>query len=638
MPANFFSKFGFQLLRAIVPFLGLVFGMTANASDLVQLSQSSNRVDMSNNQIWHWEQMSDDLPDLPLQARINRANWWLVERATPNLGYSRESHWFKFRVQNLDSLDDWFLVLEYPLVRAIDIFVLNELGVQQVFQAGDRFEYAARSIDHRDYIFPIDIRLGEEFDVVIRVKSDYAIQLPVYFAEQRYFWKQDAFKTLLHGLFFGFLLLMVLYNCFLFFATRDVSYLYYVLFTSFVGLFQLGQQGFGFQYFWPTHIWWQHRVVPASAAMAFVFAALFVQTFLNTPKWSPQSHRMLSVFAMLGLGVSVITLVFDAHLAQIINAYLGVFGAIAMLVVGALIWKKGVKAARYFVLAWLVFIVSILLFAGNKLGLLPRNVWTEYCIQLGTALELSLLSFALADRINSTRREHEHLLQEARNYQYLANQAKDRAVEIERIGKERLQKNVQTKTDQLQVALKELSNANRQLEELSTVDSLTGVRSSVFFSDTLTEEWDRAAREKSVLSLMLVSVDQFEQIGDRYGHVAAEEILKNVSGVLKKSVTRPADSVARLATADFGILLPNTNESGTKHVSQGIFDFIAREPLNLGVCSISISVSISAVVSYPSREVKASAILSEAEKQLFEVMANGGNRIAFSTEASEAAT
>ena len=285
-----------------------------------------------------------------------------------------------------------------------------------------------------------------------------------------------------------------------------------------------------------------------------------------------------------------------------------------------------------------MFIVSILLFAGNKLGLLPRNVWTEYCIQLGTALELSLLSFALADRINSTRREHEHLLQEARNYQYLANQAKDRAVEIERIGKERLQKNVQTKTDQLQVALKELSNANRQLEELSTVDSLTGVRSSVFFSDTLTEEWDRAAREKSVLSLMLVSVDQFEQIGDRYGHVAAEEILKNVSGVLKKSVTRPADSVARLATADFGILLPNTNESGTKHVSQGIFDFIAREPLNLGVCSISISVSISAVVSYPSREVKASAILSEAEKQLFEVMANGGNRIAFSTEASEAAT
>ncbi|MDX1695773.1 MAG: diguanylate cyclase, partial [Ketobacteraceae bacterium] len=338
-------------------------------------------------------------------------------------------------------------------------------------------------------------------------------------------------------------------------------------------------------------------------------------------------HRYINGFIGLAAVLLVVALFVSELLAQAINACLGVVGAVLLFFAGIHCWRQGVSSARFFVIAWFVFLVAIITFAGNKMGFLPRVFLTEYGMQIGTALELTLLSFALADRINQSRRKQEELLEQSQMYEQIAKAANERALNFEKMSKQRLEKNIKSRTEQLQNALKELTAANRQLEAMSTFDTLTGVRNLNYFNDKLNEEWTRAVRDKNWLSLILVSVDEYELIADRYGYVAAEEILKTLANAITERVARPADLVSRTGTSEFAVLIPNTAPEGAGHVAQAIYDYIATAPLHLGVCSISVSVSISVVSRQPLSGEGWMEYLDRSRSLLIEAIEEGGGRI-----------
>lgn len=544
-----------------------------------------------------------------------------------NIGYSQNPYWFRFQVENLTEASDWYFALDLPLVRELDIYIQQGGKVISFYHLGDRFEFDARPVDHRNFVVPLTLAQGEQLTFYIRIDSTYAIQFPGYLIEESRFIKSEITTHLLHGLFFGFLLVMFFYNSFLFFSTRDLSYLYYVCFTLSIGFFQFSQHGFGYQYLWPSEIWFQHRSTPVFCSISFVFGGLFVQAFLNTRQSTPRLHGYITWFIGGGLILLAVALFVSEFWAQALNACLSVVGSILLFVTAMRCWQLGVPSARFFVFAWFIFLVAIITFAGNKMGLFPRNFFTEYGMQIGSAIELSLLSFALADRINKSRRKQEELLQQSQMYEQIAKAANERALNFERMGKQRLEKNIKSRTEQLQNALKELTAANRQLEALSTFDPLTGVRNLNFFNDKLNEEWTRAARDKTWLSLILVSVDEFDLIGDRYGYVAAEEILKTLANALTERVARPADLVARSATAEFAILMPNTTPEGAAFVAEAFYEYVSSEPLNLGVCSISVSVSISVVGRQPLSNEGWMEYLDQAQSLLIEAIEEGGSRI-----------
>ena len=472
--------------------------------------------------------------------------WQPVAQQVPSFGYSKKEYWLRIQLKNLTSRPDWYFVIDYPLIRSLDIFLVEEDSIKQFYQLGDRFEFSARPIDHRNFIVPLMIPEQQSQTLYLRVRTEYAIQIPAYLIRHENYLTNEIGINLLHGLFFGLLVVMIFYNLFLFFATKESSYIYYVCFTAAAGLFQLSQHGFGYQFVWPTYIGWQHKVIPVACCLAFIFAALFAQAFLQTRQNIPQYHRWISRFCQSALVLLFVALFVSEYWAQFINSYLAIVGSLLLFAAAVTSWRDGVKEARFFVAAWLIFLVAIVVFAGNKLGLLPRNFWTEYGAQIGTGIELSLLSFALADRINTARKEQQTLLEKSQVYEQMAKSANERALTIERMGKKRLEKNIQSRTQQLQNALQELTFVNQQLEEMSAIDSLTGVKNLSCFNDKLVEEWIRGAREQHSLGLILLSVDQFELIGDRYGYEAADEILKNVGSLIEKGVTRPAD-LARIS-------------------------------------------------------------------------------------------
>lgn len=543
--------------------------------------------------------------------------WQSVPNGIPSFGYSRSAYWLYVEVGSQTENVQWYLNVNNTLIRAIDLYIVEGGGVKKVYQTGDRFEFSGRPLGHRSFLFPLLLEKEQSVEVLIRVQSPYSIRIPVSIIEQTQLLQHSVQTELAYGLFFGFLIVMAVYNFFIFLATREFSYLFYVLFTLSSAMFISAEQGFAFQYLWPSSIYWQHQAVGIFACVTMFFAGLFVVEFLRLKELQRTlySLMMLVVFysgVMIFVGGFV-----EAYYLHQSNAVVVLVASVLILMSGLQAWRKGQKEAGYFVVAWFVYLVGVSGMVFYRLGLVSPSFVTEYSMELGAVLELSLLSFALADKLNRKRNVESIAAQQAKHTEakILADQAF--ALERERISNERLAKNVKTRTERLHQALAELSQMNHKLEEINTIDAVTGLKNQVSFMQRLQEEWERAYRDQTPVALLFVSIERFDAIGDCYGYVAADESLKMIGQILRSLVTRPADLLARLEMAQFAAVLPNTDKEGVEHLVKKINSRLKAEPINLGVCCISVSVACGASVVVPQKSGGSDWLLTDAREQLY---------------------
>ena len=141
----------------------------------------------------------------------------------------------------------------------------------------------------------------------------------------------------------------------------------------------------------------------------------------------------------------------------------------------------------------------------------------------------------------------------------------------------RLQQQLQAQNEQLKqeidhrvIAETLLQEANKKLEQLVNLDGLTQLATRRCFDEYLEQEWQRLGREQLPLSLIMCDIDFFKNYNDTYGHVAGDECLRKVSGVIKQSVRRPADLAARYGGEEFVLVLPNTDIEGAVSIAESI--------------------------------------------------------------------
>ena len=201
------------------------------------------------------------------------------------------------------------------------------------------------------------------------------------------------------------MLAMLFYNLFLFFSVRDRTYFFYVLYVAAFVAFQLTLHGIGYQYLWPGQIWLNEKA-PLLAVNAFgLFGILFIVDLLQLKTQAPQLYHCFYWLAVVVLTYGVAALFVPYSTAIMIFIGLCVFISPLCLATGIIIWWRGYRPARYFTIAFGVFLIGTVILSLSKFGLLPRNFFTEHGVQLGSALEVVLLSFALADRINIIHQE-----------------------------------------------------------------------------------------------------------------------------------------------------------------------------------------------------------------------------------------
>jgi len=109
--------------------------------------------------------------------------------------------------------------------------------------------------------------------------------------------------------------------------------------------------------------------------------------------------------------------------------------------------------------------------------------------------------------------------------------------------------------------------ATERMSELVLTDPLTGLANRRHFDQTLASEWDRAAREKHSLAVLMIDIDHFKAFNDTRGHAAGDDCLRAVARALHEHCGRPGDTVCRWGGEEFAVILPGTDLPGAAHVS-----------------------------------------------------------------------
>ncbi|WP_394561532.1 7TM diverse intracellular signaling domain-containing protein [Aquipseudomonas alcaligenes] len=334
-----------------------------------------------------------------------------------NAGYSRSVFWLRVDLDYQSSnpaAKRWLLELAYPPLDKLDLYLPDGAGGYRLaVRTGDSLPFSSRQIKQNNYLFDLELTPGQPQRVYLRAQSQGSMQMPLGL------WAPDAFieaqpaRIYTLGVIYGILLVMLIYNLFIFIAVRDTSYLYYILYIGSFGLYQISVNGAGIQYFWPDSPWWANASTPFLIGSAALFGCQFARSFLHTVEHSLWVDRLLRLLMATGVLVMVLALTTSYATALRLATYLALAFTVVIFAAGILAWLRGMRVARYFIFAWTAFLAGGVINTLMVLGLLPYTYLTMYASQFGSALEVGLLSLALADRINAMKEERTRILQQA---------------------------------------------------------------------------------------------------------------------------------------------------------------------------------------------------------------------------------
>lgn len=168
------------------------------------------------------------------------------------------------------------------------------------------------------------------------------------------------------------------------------------------------------------------------------------------------------------------------------------------------------------------------------------------------------------------------------------------------------------------------------LEELASIDPLTHLANRRQFDERITQEWKRAQRDGTELSLILIDVDHFKNYNDHYGHGAGDVCLQRIAKALQASISRPCDLAVRFGGEEFIIILPNTDAEGANDMGERIRKRVEslQIPHAYSSAATVVSISVGCTTSKPSiNQLDPNELIDAADIQLYEAKKHGRNRV-----------
>ena len=521
-----------------------------------------------------------------------------------NLGYSSSVWWLRFEVEAGPEVPrEWLLEVAFPTLDSVEYFGPGG----EHLSTGDHLPFAARPLLHRNFVFPLHLSGAGANTVWLRVASEGTLTIPLRLWQAEAFWQKSNTSHAVLWVYFGMLLALALYNLLLWLSLRDQIYLTYVLFSVSMAVGQLSLNGLGNQFLWANLPGWGNLALAAGFAAAGLFGALFTRDFLQTRCNLPRLDGVVTGLAALFALCMVMSVLAPYRLAAILTSLTGVAFSLVAMFAGLRCWRAGQAGARTFLLAWTLLLIGVAITGLRNLNLLPTTFLSLHALQMGSALEMLLLSFALADRINRLRREQDVAQGEA-----LA--AKQQLARTLQRSEASLERRVAQRTEELELANAHLRESERQLQALAHTDALTGLANRLLFDARLQQSMQQARRNRGRIALLLVDLDHFKTINDGYGRAIGDEVLRCTAERLRASV-REVDTVARLGGDEFSIVL--TGLGGGADTERMAEKIIAKlcEPMRLLGLPLEISVSIG-VAPFSSGDLSPSALMHRADKAL----------------------
>lgn len=573
-----------------------------------------------------------------------------VKETIINYGFTNAAIWIRFSVLNPSGERCFLQVYNAPL-DTLDVYIPRKDGT--FFHK----RYGSDILGSREFSSTYPVLALEELDsantepvtVYVRAVSFGVMYLPVEIAGTQAVIRSSLYYQWFNAISFTVLIVLVVYNFFIFLSVRQFSYLLYVLYGMAVALFFSYQKGYLFLLFGEPFACWMYSIPAMPNILVSLPAALiclFAASFLHTREILPRMHKILMVMILFFACNIALESLTGLGLARKALSFLVMIASITTLICGIMAFRKNYAPARYYLIGWGTWLVATVMYAMMVERLLPTTRFIEIVLQLGASSEAVLMSFALGDRINLLRKalsqerqqyavsERERELEHKRNTELAEaneqikkqrDEINDYTLTIEAANLELHQINdrliaqqtllehrateIETMNDQLQRQNNQLHTLNEEKNEFLGIaahdlkNPLTGLRGMLEILD-VDDELPRDYRAK-MLTVMRTSVERMFEIVSKFLDVNAIEqgvVIPNAEAFVVMPLAQSVIGNYALPAADKHIRISVSGDENAecyadKHLTLQVLDNLVSNAVKYSPFGATVRVHVRSDIS-----------------------------------------
>lgn len=516
---------------------------------------------------------------------LGEENWRELDEEYANFGYQESPYWYRFRLTNpRNETVKQVVEINYPLIDYVDFYRFDDRGnLIEAVHTGDRLAYSQRPVDHPHFLFPVKLKPGEQNVVYLRALTSGSQLVPLILWDDIALLSALADEGDLHAIYFGMVLVIAFLNVLIFFAFGEKMYLYYAGSVITLMLFFAILRGKLYPYVMSDspefHHWAFLLLIPISTSLS----ALFVREFLNIRSYSATINSLINLILFVQATCLVSMFLFERQTALQFTIMTAVPCSFVLLIIGPILAWMGNRMALVYSVAWSAVLLGATLTALSKQGVIASHFVTEYGMQVGSAIEVFILTGALVYRF------------------YIEHKQRIEAQAL----------SLQESTERREAELK--------LLDASMMHPVTLMPNRLCFEQSITE-----AIRKPIPALMVITIEhkRFPELCKTLGQQNADlmlcelasrynDKLSDVPGVLPISGPSFKANLCSLENGSFGVLMDQrVVDKHRSKIRRMMPDLLKPIPYKDMVLELQPSIG---VASYPEQGVNAATLMRHSE-------------------------
>jgi len=393
-------------MRLRLGLLVLFAGAPLSALDFASYNHAQHEFDLNGRVHYYFEEYNEQQPHEAFEL-LQKGYFTQSPSARLSLGYTAKPVWVAIPFSGFPAANRLMLEIT-ALIDNIQFSYMNERGlILESFTTGRDYPVSTRPVRHHNFVFPLPVQKSSNAFILMRLTSQGSMLVPLKLMPEEDFHDLDHIEQMVFGIYFGIMVVMVLYNLFLYAATRERSYAFYVFYILFFLLFQFALWGFLHELLLPDSPRFAKYMLPVFLHLATIFQLLFATQFFQARQIVPGLYKVSGYLSFATFASLVVGGILPYRWFIAVGILTGSVGALLNFIMALVLYQKKIKAARFFLIAYTTLIGGVVLLSLRNLGLINYSFLSTYSAQIGSALEVVLLSLALADKINLWRDEKE---------------------------------------------------------------------------------------------------------------------------------------------------------------------------------------------------------------------------------------
>ena len=555
------------------------------------------------------------------EAYAQKENFKPITPENESLGFRNDSVWVYVNIKNnQDTALSNFMVFSYPLHDNLIVHAYNKEKLVEEYTTGDLHRFDTRKEDTGLFTIPYKLEVNGSKEWLFNIRSQSSLNIGIKFYTFEEYYAQKSKEEMFLGSYYVIILMMLMYNIVLYFIIRQKIYIDYVIFHFAYFFTHFSMNGLAFEFLYPNFPKLNLYFIPVWFILSNYFSIKFTISYLGLEeykyKFVTYLHWLMLAFLLL-LGLSFFL---PYALVATTMTVMSMFSVLSLLIVSMYIWyKHRTTSAKVFTIAWSLLLVGAFITELQNMGVITLNTLTYYAAQIGALFELTLLSLSLAY-----------------GYTVLFKELQTKEGELEELNST-LEKKVQVRTEEIEVKneelkvqinnknslFKELRYSNEKLRILSNTDTLTQSYNRHYFYETVGQYLSEKKESEMDDSLLMLDLDHFKKINDKYGHDIGDKVLISFVKICK-SLIREDDIFARFGGEEFVLFLPHTDVSTAskraKKINTSLSNYLFECATELNV-TVSIGISVN---TFPNT-VQLETLFKEADKALYKAKSSGRN-------------